>query len=982
MSASAGAEGSPPPKRSEAAAPEGAAGDGDAGGDAEHSSAPASSPLSDSGSGGVDGSSPAHTSPRASRSPLRAKAALRRAVSPISSPRDPDRSGEHAPRGSPSSGDDAPRAPIIPSDLRDRLAALFRKAKFSEELTNKFVDKLMARDPREIRGFLENPQKMLSYFNSMLRASTPREGDPQEGGELGGDPPPPPPSGSAGGEDRWADRAGPAPVGRSVSDSSGGVIVRRGGARPDRPRSANAEEPAARPPRAGRRGDRRRQSREAEWLSDDGEENVGGGFGVAGGAGGARRGSRRDREVKREWERKAGSDRDERKEREQDRRDGFAARPVGANRKRAPAPPASGGGADDEPQISVVVRSRPMSRSELARKQSRVLEKVSRKTVVIHEPKVKVDLTRYTEQHEFTFDEVFGSDTSTEHIYNRTARPLVSSVFEGRNATCFAYGQTGSGKTFTMMGTSDGRQPGIYTLAARDIFSMMRGSAYSHLRVHVSFYEIYGGRLFDLLNDRKVLRPLVDGNQAVNIVGLLEQRVSDMHELFRIIDYGLSVRSTGSTGANLDSSRSHAVLQIALMKKIPATQRGKKAKMAVHGKFSFIDLAGSERGADTTHADRQTRLEGAEINKSLLALKECIRSLYQESIHTPFRGSKLTQVLKDSFTGNARTVMIATVSPNSGNCEHTLNTLRYAYRVKEIRREEGLEDEESDEAVDSVPMGVTRRAVSAPSGAQRRRSGGEPSGPRRNRRSRGRSPDGAVSGDDTEGSTDSLEYSDDAANRRRRRSRGTASAATAASDAATAGTATGGTRADAPQSDAPGGAKPERVGHLAGGGADSVADSGSAEANDGAGGPEEESAGSSGDETAAAVAPSAAQSETGQAAASEAEKPSGADGNSAGTGAPGARDGGVDDEAAPADEQAASPGLDPELVAAHRTQIQEMMDLVKSEMRLVSDRDRSAVGTIDYIQQMDELLSHKLEIIVQLRAQLAAVRDDIRAGAV
>jgi kinesin family protein 2/24 len=114
------------------------------------------------------------------------------------------------------------------------------------------------------------------------------------------------------------------------------------------------------------------------------------------------------------------------------------------------------------------------------------------------------------------------------------------------------------------------------------------------------------------------------------------------------------------------------------------TRTGKKTG----GKFSFVDLAGSERGADTTHNNRQTRMEGAEINKSLLALKECIRALFHVQNHTPFRGSKLTQVLKDSFVGgNSHTVMVVTISPNLTNAEHTLNTLRYGYRVKEIKND-------------------------------------------------------------------------------------------------------------------------------------------------------------------------------------------------------------------------------------------------------------------------------------------------------
>lgn len=75
--------------------------------------------------------------------------------------------------------------------------------------------------------------------------------------------------------------------------------------------------------------------------------------------------------------------------------------------------------------------------------------------------------------------------------------------------------------------------------------------------------------------------------------------------------------------------------------------------------------------------------QGAEINKSLLALKECIRALDNGAQHVPFRGSKLTAVLRDSFVGGqARTVMIANISPNATSVEHTLNTLRYADRVK------------------------------------------------------------------------------------------------------------------------------------------------------------------------------------------------------------------------------------------------------------------------------------------------------------
>ena len=168
-----------------------------------------------------------------------------------------------------------------------------------------------------------------------------------------------------------------------------------------------------------------------------------------------------------------------------------------------------------------------------------------------------------------------------------------------------------------------------------------------------------------------------DGKQQVCIVGLQEYRVSDTDAIVELIERGSATRSTGTTGANEESSRSHAILQLAIKKSAEGNQ-SKPPRLV--GKLSFIDLAGSERGADTTDNDKQTRLEGAEINKSLLALKECIRALDNDQGHIPFRGSKLTEVLRDSFMGNSRTVMISCISPSSGSCEHTLNTLRYADR--------------------------------------------------------------------------------------------------------------------------------------------------------------------------------------------------------------------------------------------------------------------------------------------------------------
>ncbi|KAI8146508.1 P-loop containing nucleoside triphosphate hydrolase protein [Fennellomyces sp. T-0311] len=324
-------------------------------------------------------------------------------------------------------------------------------------------------------------------------------------------------------------------------------------------------------------------------------------------------------------------------------------------------------------RIRVCVRKRPLSKKERELGQTDIAPVVGARTVQINEPKTRVDLSRYTDQHTFTFDDVFDSTTTNNDIYRRTALPLVEYVFSGGKATCFAYGQTGSGKTYTMLDP----QHGLYVRAAKDIFAMLSQPKHSHLSAYVGFYEIYQGKLFDLLNERKKLVPREDGNNNVVITGLREYPIADVKRLMEVFDFGSQSRTTGRTGANANSSRSHAVLQVLI----------KNQDLSIHGKLSFIDLAGSERGADRGEANSKTRQEGAEINLSLLALKECIRALDQNKRHKPFRGSKLTQVLQDSFVGDSRTCMIATISPNNPNSENTLNTLRYADRVKEFKGE-------------------------------------------------------------------------------------------------------------------------------------------------------------------------------------------------------------------------------------------------------------------------------------------------------
>eukprot|EP00644_Phytophthora_capsici_P000067 jgi/Phyca11/503516/fgenesh2_kg.PHYCAscaffold_4_\ len=342
-------------------------------------------------------------------------------------------------------------------------------------------------------------------------------------------------------------------------------------------------------------------------------------------------------------------------------------------------------------KITICVRKRPVNAKEVKKHDYDAITCLN-PMAIVHDCKLKVDgITKYLDSNAFNFDHTFDENATNQSVYMYTAQPLVKFVFhDGGHATVFAYGQTGSGKTHTMQG--------IQSQIAADVFAQADEFARRGypLDICVSFFEIYGGRCQDLLH-RQVLTIREDGAGEVQIVDLEEVQPQDTEELLQVISKGNSLRTTHATEVNDVSSRSHCICQINLRE---------KGSGRLHGKLSLIDLAGSERGEDTKNHNRQRRMESAEINRSLLALKECFRALDSggRGAHIPFRASKLTQVLKDSFVNaKARTVMIAAVSPCASSSDHTLNTLRYADRVKEKR----VSADAFDEGVaDSDPVDV------------------------------------------------------------------------------------------------------------------------------------------------------------------------------------------------------------------------------------------------------------------------------------
>ncbi|XP_045887817.1 kinesin-like protein KIF18A [Micropterus dolomieu] len=345
--------------------------------------------------------------------------------------------------------------------------------------------------------------------------------------------------------------------------------------------------------------------------------------------------------------------------------------------------------------VKVVVRVRPTSDSE-KRENCRNVVQVVDNHMLIFDPKEE-DVSCFGSQRvrnrninkrankdlKFVFDHVFSENSTQVDIFENTTKGVLDGVMNGFNCTVFAYGATGAGKTHTMLGSQN--EPGVMYRTMEELFKRMDDAKEEkEFAVAFSYLEVYNEQIRDLLANAGPLAVREDSSKGVVVQGLSLHQPKSAEHILEALDCGNRNRTQHPTDMNATSSRSHAVFQIYLRQQDKTASLNPNACVA---KMSLIDLAGSER-ASATNAKGARLREGANINRSLLALGNVINALADpksKKTHIPYRDSKLTRLLKDSLGGNCRTVMIANVSPSSKSYDDTHNTLKYANRAKEIK---------------------------------------------------------------------------------------------------------------------------------------------------------------------------------------------------------------------------------------------------------------------------------------------------------
>jgi hypothetical protein len=298
-------------------------------------------------------------------------------------------------------------------------------------------------------------------------------------------------------------------------------------------------------------------------------------------------------------------------------------------------------------------------------------------SVKVKQLKKKVDNTVYEHKKEYKYDYTFDEISTNADIFDEIIKEHLDNLFYKTNFSCIAYGQTGSGKTHTMFGHEN---VGLIQLSANYIFSKIHDM---HMKIRVSCYEIYGKKIYDILNQPMTCPIRETGARKFKICGLKYITPKSSEELVRIIIKASRERKCGLSGENDRSSRSHAIFTIEL---IENNEEDRDREPIIVSTCSFIDLAGSEKGKKSINTDRKGFHENGDINRSILALKESIRAMCNGDKRIPFRNSVLTKAIRKMFILEGRSVMIGNISPEDYNIDETLNTLKYTSGVKYINK--------------------------------------------------------------------------------------------------------------------------------------------------------------------------------------------------------------------------------------------------------------------------------------------------------
>ncbi|XP_010553480.1 PREDICTED: kinesin-like protein KIN-UA [Tarenaya hassleriana] len=361
----------------------------------------------------------------------------------------------------------------------------------------------------------------------------------------------------------------------------------------------------------------------------------------------------------------------------------------------------AGGDAGVPGRVRVAVRLRPRNAEELA-------ADADFADCVELQPELKRLKLRKNnwDTDTYEFDEVLTEYASQKRVYEVVAKPVVEGVLDGYNGTIMAYGQTGTGKTYTLgrLGEEDAADRGIMVRAMEDILAEVSLETDS---LSVSYLQLYMETIQDLLDPSNDNISIVEEPKTgdVSLPGATVVEIRDRQSFFELLRLGEAHRFAANTKLNTESSRSHAILMVQVKRSLRTrdtlsnessgnshTSKSLKPPVVRKGKLVVVDLAGSER-IDKSGSEGHTLEEAKSINLSLSALGKCINALAENSAHVPFRDSKLTRLLRDSFGGTARTSLVITIGPSPRHRGETSSTIMFGQRAMKVENMVKLKEE-------------------------------------------------------------------------------------------------------------------------------------------------------------------------------------------------------------------------------------------------------------------------------------------------